>query len=232
MINLPELEWLTLPETLDRVKSEVEATHAEIERALKNAFRDEEIATRGQCHTYPTSTRKFRVLDGFLWDTAEILWETNKFRRPTGEHFQVFWDIEVCRRDLDLWLARGKTETADTSGDLRDTTAINQPPNAQAEPSDQPIDRAADQLKAANEQDTNGNDERSNVVLTRNRTKIREFIEKRAATEDPKSYKKADFETSAHEDLDFNFTPSMFREAWRAAEIPEEFKKGGVRSKK
>ena len=231
MINLPELKWLTLPETLDRVKSEVEATHAEIERALKNAFRDEEIATRGQCDTYH-SFREFRVLDGFLWDIAEIHWEINEFHRRPGGSFQRFWDVEVCRRDLDRWLAGNKTETADTSGDLTNSTAVNQPPNAQAEPSDQPIDRAADQLKAPNEQDTNGNDERSNVDLTRNRTKIREFIEKRAATEDPKSYEKADFETSAHKDLDFNFTPSMFREAWRSAKIPKEFKKGGARPKK
>ena len=131
--------------------SGVKAKQAEIERALKNAFRDGKIAMRAQCDTYPTSDREFRVLDEFLWGTAEILWETNKFRRPTGENFQVFWDVEVCRRDLDLWLAGGKTETADTSGDLPVSTAINQPLNSQGKPSDQSMERAADRSKAADD---------------------------------------------------------------------------------
>ena len=57
----------------------------------------------------------------------------------------------MCHRELDLWLAGSKTETADTSGDLANSTAVNQPPIAQAEASDQPIDRAADQSKAADD---------------------------------------------------------------------------------
>ena len=101
--NRPEPEWLTLPEALERAESAYDAGRAEIERALESAFRAEKIAVRGHCDTLPPNWI-FRGVDGFLWVRAEIQWDINQIHVSLSKEKQIFTDVEVCRRDLELWL--------------------------------------------------------------------------------------------------------------------------------
>ena len=63
------------------------------------------------------------------------------------------------------------------------------------------------------------------------RKQLREWIEEFAATKEATGCVKADFLQRAREEVDTRITENMFKEVWRAAEVPAVFRNAGARLK-
>ncbi len=99
MATIPEPDWLSLDETAILVRECTGAEGSRIETALIRAFRNGNITTRGRCHFYFGHYMQLE-LDGHCWDRAEVDWQTSQFKQGAS----VFLDVEICRKDILLWL--------------------------------------------------------------------------------------------------------------------------------
>ena len=106
MANLPEPDWLALPESLRRPTQAFGAEPSAVETALVAAFHDGKISTRGRCRTYFGDDTP-RNLATYDWDRAHAVWEANEFTTPSdpvGRKVHIFSDVVVHREDLEKWI--------------------------------------------------------------------------------------------------------------------------------
>lgn len=120
---LPEAEWLTLQEALERTMKAAEVSAVEAMEALSKAIRNDVVKSRGRCRSYFRHDTQSR-LRGIEWDQAKISWDESQFAVPDPEERhqaswrrrpRVFTDVEVERLSLDGWLGKVRKSNAQSS---------------------------------------------------------------------------------------------------------------------
>lgn len=106
-MTLPTPSWLTLVEALAWL-AERSVPDADAKAALRRAFRNGDIQTRGRSKEYykhDTQTRIRRI----TWDKGDVRWDQDSFTVPSrtrrGENILIS-DVEISTDDLSEWFSR------------------------------------------------------------------------------------------------------------------------------
>ncbi len=152
---------------------------------------------------------KFRLL-------AEI-----ELRRFGAKAQEILGDIAITND--------ARSQFCDRHGLEHPKSDDQEPPQekSQATPETQPQNRPQSEALAT----SNALHTRPQSETAKLRTRLRKWIEEFAVTEEATGLVKTDFLQRAREKVDPRITDNMFKETWRAADIPAVFRNAGVRLK-
>lgn len=124
MARLPEPDWITLFESVERAARAFGAELPAVESALVAAFHDQKIRTRGRFRPY-FENKRLHDLPHSFWDRVHVRWQLNMFIIPSDQldsKMYIVTDVDVCREDLEKWIngamldsQHGSQEAAETS---------------------------------------------------------------------------------------------------------------------